>query len=158
MKHLRPKLPSATHGEGGLRSAGNAGSAATPKASAGTKAVGIERSALWSLPSVESVGRKAHLQRAGGAVGLHRQVSAGSPAPRGRRQHRAAPAAAAVSRRDGAQPDVPPLPASRGASSGRSISRRSLVAPVGSRAPPIPRRRDRFFVDFLIKVSFLRKH
>lgn len=106
--------------------------------------VGIERSALWSLPSVECVGRKAQLQRACRAVGLHLQVSVRSPAPRRGRQHLAAPGAAAVSRRDGAQPEVPPLPASRGARSGRSILRRSLVAPVGSRAPPITRRRNRF--------------
>lgn len=134
----------------------SAGSAATPNRLQQGR---MKAEALCSLPSVESVGREAQPQRARGAVRLHRQVSAGSPTPHGGRRHRtaaASTAAAAVSRRNGARPEVPPLPASGDAPSGRSISRLSLLLLLAS--APYSKEADRFF--FLPKKgsAFLRKH
>ncbi|XP_047587992.1 serine/arginine repetitive matrix protein 1-like [Lutra lutra] len=145
-----------------------------------------ESEALGPLPSVESVGREAQLHGARGAVGLHRRVSAGSPAPYGGRQHRTAWAAPGLRRwlprrrllshgemAPGRKPRhfrLRRLPRSHvKRAPGRKsrhfrLRRRSfrplylaaVVAPVESQAPPIPRRPPDFFFS-LRKVSFPKK-
>lgn len=100
----RPKRTRAHHREGDLRPAVDRRSRCEnpSRVNQGRERVGakVKAAALWVLPSVESVGRKAQLQRARGAGRIHRQVSARTRVQRCVREHPAA-LPPAVSRRDG---------------------------------------------------------